>query len=127
MQLTTLQRYALLRKFGVYAEECCDKCGRLIGAVRYTRKNEAGEWCSHKCRGSVGRELPRKGGRPPKYKNDRERRAAKTKQQQIYRTSPSVEKTTSQPSENKGITGAKIACLGYPTRKFTEGLKRASQ
>lgn len=50
VKLTTMQSYELLAKFGCYVTEACDKCGQLLGAVRYTRKVESGEWCSRQCR-----------------------------------------------------------------------------
>jgi len=43
--------YELLAKHGVFARECCDRCGRLLGAVHFTRKNEVQEFCSRECRG----------------------------------------------------------------------------
>jgi hypothetical protein len=85
MQLTIGQAYELLAKHGVYAREACDKCGQLLGAVQFTRRGEAGEWCSKECRGDAQREIVRKGGRPRKYRNVEERRAAKTRQQRDYR------------------------------------------
>jgi len=51
--LTVQQSYELLAKHGVFARECCDRCSQLLGAVRFTRKNEAGEFCSRACRGDV--------------------------------------------------------------------------
>jgi hypothetical protein len=55
MQLTIAQAYELVSSHGVFARECCDKCGRLLGAVRFTRQGEAGEWCSRECRGDGAR------------------------------------------------------------------------
>jgi hypothetical protein len=55
MRLTTEQSYALLEKFGVYVNEVCDSCSKILGPVRYTRRNETGVWCSRKCRGDVER------------------------------------------------------------------------
>ena len=50
MRLTTEQAYLLLRKHGCYANEACDKCGQILGPVRYTRRGESGAWCSRECR-----------------------------------------------------------------------------
>jgi hypothetical protein len=50
MRLTVQQSYALLEKHGCYATEACDKCGQILGPVRYTRRSESGAWCSRKCR-----------------------------------------------------------------------------
>ena len=46
MKLTTEQSYALLEKHRSYVTEACEKCGRILGPVRYTRKGETGVWCS---------------------------------------------------------------------------------
>src|SRR5215469_14222995 len=50
MRLTTKQSRELFEKFGIYAKECCDKCGQVLGPVRYTRKDDTSEWCSRECR-----------------------------------------------------------------------------
>src|SRR6516162_2416515 len=42
MLLTVMQSYELLAKYGCYVTEACDKCGQILGPVRYTRKNETG-------------------------------------------------------------------------------------
>jgi hypothetical protein len=76
MQLTIERAYELVTSHGVFARDCCDKCGRLLGAVRFTRQGETGEWCSRECRGDAQREVVRKGGRPRKYRTDRARVAA---------------------------------------------------
>jgi hypothetical protein len=49
-ELTRAQQSELAHRFGVYANEACDKCGRPLDYVRYTRKDEAGMWCSRVCR-----------------------------------------------------------------------------
>jgi hypothetical protein len=36
MQLTIARAYELLLSHGVFTRDCCDKCGRLLGAVRFT-------------------------------------------------------------------------------------------
>jgi hypothetical protein len=50
MQLSTEQSYQLLQKYGSYIKELCDACGRGIGPVRHTRRNDDGVWCSRICR-----------------------------------------------------------------------------
>jgi hypothetical protein len=50
MLLTTQQSYELLAKHGCYAREACDRCGQVLGHVRYTRKGDDGVWCSRECR-----------------------------------------------------------------------------
>src|SRR6267378_8713766 len=85
MLLATQKSYELLAKYGFFAREICDKCGIVLGAVRFTRRDESGVWCSPECRGDIQRETIRKGGRPRKYESPTERRTAKTRQQRGYR------------------------------------------
>lgn len=58
MRLTIQQAYELLAKHGVFARECCDRCGQLLGAVRFTRKTDSHVWCSRKCRDGAGAYAP---------------------------------------------------------------------
>jgi hypothetical protein len=53
MRLTEEQSRELLRLHGVYVTEACDKCTRILGHVRYTIKDQPGEWCSRLCRDGV--------------------------------------------------------------------------
>jgi hypothetical protein len=85
MKLMIARVYELANLYGVFAKDCCDKCGRLLGAVRFTRRDDVGEWCSRECRGDVESQTVRKGGRPRKYRSLEERRSAKTRQQRDYR------------------------------------------
>jgi hypothetical protein len=103
MLLTTQQSDELLKRHGVFAREICDKCGTVLGAVRFTRKDESGVWCSRECRGDGERRATRKNGRPVKYRNGEECRAAKTRQQRNYRLRSGVEKTVCIPSETKEL------------------------
>ena len=41
MMLSTAQAYDLLGKYGAFAREVCDRCGMILGAVRYTRRGES--------------------------------------------------------------------------------------
>jgi hypothetical protein len=50
MKLSTEQSYHLLEKHGSYITEVCDACGRGLGPVRFTRRNESGAWCGRECR-----------------------------------------------------------------------------
>jgi hypothetical protein len=87
MKLTEEQSRTLLAKYALYASEACDKCGKILGPVRYKRKDEPGEWCSRLCRNGAAIAEPyratRRGGRPPKYRTDRERRRAERRQNAI--------------------------------------------
>jgi hypothetical protein len=90
MKLTREQSRKLLQERGIWVTEACDKCGQLLGAIRWTRKDEDGEWCSAECRDgveaktkapvAVAREIirdtpigARPAGRPKKHANNAEK------------------------------------------------------
>jgi hypothetical protein len=123
--LTVQQSYALLAKHGVYAREICDKCGAVLGAVRFTRKDDSGVWCSRECRGDVARQAARRKGRPRKYRNDEESRAAKTRQQRDYRLSLGVEKTACIQAETKDLQAQKSGLSTIPLTRLFPGLETA--
>jgi hypothetical protein len=50
MRLSEAQSRELLQKHDVYVTEACDKCGKVLGHVRFTRYGQTGEWCSKLCR-----------------------------------------------------------------------------
>jgi hypothetical protein len=58
MLLTVQQAYELLAKYGAFAREICDKCGVVLGAVRFARRGDAGVWCSRECRDGAEAEAP---------------------------------------------------------------------
>lgn len=107
MLLAIQKSYELLANYGCFAREICDKCGIVLGAVRFTRYGESEVYCSRECRGDAHGLATLKPGRPRKYKTDRERRVAKTRQQQTYRSHPSVEKTVRIQSETKSLQAQK--------------------
>jgi len=53
MQLAEAQTRALFDTYGVCVSEACDRCGKILGHVRFTRYDEPGEWCSRLCRDGV--------------------------------------------------------------------------
>jgi hypothetical protein len=53
MRLTDEQARQLLHTHGVYVTEVCDRCGKILGSVRFTRQGDAGAWCSRACRDGV--------------------------------------------------------------------------
>jgi hypothetical protein len=114
MKLAKAQSYALLAKHGCYISEICDKCGRGLGSVRFTRDGEFSAWCSRECRGEFERPAMLKSGRPRKYKNAADRRAAKTKQQRNYRSGPRVEKTVCMAAETKDLQAQESPLSRYP-------------
>jgi len=101
--MTSEQSYEALERFGRYVTEACDKCGRMLGPVRFTRKGEEGVWCSRECHGDAERTMVRKGGRPRKYRTPEECRAAKTAQQRVYRNVSVWKKPTFSPLETKSL------------------------
>ena len=116
MLLAVQKSYELLAKYGCFARELCDKCGIALGAIRFTRYGESEVYCSHECRGDAHRSSTHRQGRPRKYKTGRERRAAKTRQQHVYRSHPNVEKTVRIQSETKHLQTQKVPLshLGTP-------------
>jgi hypothetical protein len=50
MQMTMEQQLKIREDHDVWANSACDECGRVLAAIRYTRKGELGEWCTARCR-----------------------------------------------------------------------------
>lgn len=125
MILTVAQSRAVLAQYGIFIREICGKCGAALGAVRYTRAGDAGAWCSRECRGDVERRTIRKNGRPRKYRNGEESRAAKTKQQRDYRSRSGVEKTPCMQSETKDLQARKSPLSTTPLTRLFPALETA--
>jgi hypothetical protein len=53
MHLTTAQQEEVKATHGVCVNEACDACHKPLDCVRYTRKDQPGEWCSRECRDGV--------------------------------------------------------------------------
>jgi hypothetical protein len=53
MQLSEAQRCEHLRVHGTYVTEACDRCGAVLGPIRWTICGVPGSWCSRKCRDGV--------------------------------------------------------------------------
>lgn len=121
MILTSTQAYALLAKHGVFALAVCDRCGRLLGAVRYTRRGDAGEWCSSACRGDGERTMVPRGGRPRKHLTNADR-------QRVYRSGLGVTKPPCRHPETKGLRTQKLPLSTNPlTRAFLPHERQAAQ
>ena len=58
MKLSAEQQAAIRERYGVCVNEACDKCGQVLGRVRFTCKDEPGEWCSRECRDGVEAHAP---------------------------------------------------------------------
>ena len=50
MLLAIQKSYELLAKYGCFAREICDKCGIVLGAVRFTRHGESEVYYPRECR-----------------------------------------------------------------------------
>jgi 16S rRNA U1498 N3-methylase RsmE len=47
----TLEQQSKIREdHDVWVKAACNQCGRVLAEIRYTRKDEQGEWCSAICR-----------------------------------------------------------------------------
>lgn len=53
VKLNREQGQRLLQERGIWVTEVCDKCGRLLESVRWTRRGGPGEWCSAACRDGI--------------------------------------------------------------------------
>jgi len=84
-------------------------------------------WCSQVCRGDLARPSSRKMGRPRKYRNDEERRTAKTRQQRDYRSRPAVEKTLCIQSETKDLQTQKSPLSHYTLIRQFPALEMGSK
>lgn len=115
---------ALLDRFQCWITASCDRCGRLLGAIRWTRKGEPGEWCSRECRDGEAeaqalesRRATRKAGRP-RLKISDENKAQRLRSQQKEasrryraRQNCSVIKNCQQLFETAALADAKISSL----------------
>ena|SRR5215467_7075462 len=107
MMLREELRRRLLEDRGIYVKEACDRCGQLLGPVRYTRRGDAGECCSRECRGDAERPVVRKGGRPRKHRSNAER-------QRVYRSRLSVTKPSRSFAETKDLQAQKTLLSHAP-------------
>ena len=129
MRLTTEQSYALLAKHGCYITEICDRCGKGLGPIRYTRGGDSSVWCSRACRGDEQRQRIRKGGRPRKYKTEAARqqveRVQNAKRQRCFRAR--TQRNGKPPrifSETKELQQQKTALSHDPLSEAIGGLSR---
>jgi hypothetical protein len=59
MRLTAEQQARCFAEHGVCANEACDKCGRVLAEVRWTRRDMPETHCSQLCRDGVERGIGR--------------------------------------------------------------------
>ena len=119
MRLTTAQSEQLLEQHGIWIKVTCDRCGNLLGAVRWTRRGESAEWCSVLCRDGVKAEHTRRRGGRPRLNlsaKGRESRRRKQVRDAVERHRLGVIKNCPQPNGTEGLTDA-ILSSGYtPSR-----------
>jgi hypothetical protein len=128
MLLTVQQSYGLLAKHGVFAREICDKCGAVLGSVRFTWKDESGVWCSRECRSDAHRGAIRKGGRPKRYRSEDAKIVAKrvqnSKRQKAFRAR--VGRNAKPPritGETKDLQAQKSPLSAYPLTPLLPALE----
>jgi hypothetical protein len=115
MKLADEQSRKILAQYGCWITEACDRCRKLLGAVRYTRRGEPGEWCSELCRDGVKAERTRRRGGRPRLNlsaKGRESRRRKQVRDAVERHRLGVIKNCPQPNGTEGLTGA-ILRSGY--------------
>jgi len=143
MMLREELRRRLLEEHGIYVKEACDKCGQLLGAVRYTRKDDPGVWCSRECRDGADAHVP--GSRQhckAKLPTGKRRGTVfcdEACKQAAHRAKPVLQKSRTGKlsvtktsiyagfSSEKGRDGAAghPATFGGPTREIAQGLDSA--
>ena len=57
MKLAVAQSQEILREYGLWLTSACNRCGKLLGPVRYTFRGQKGEWCSELCRDGEERKI----------------------------------------------------------------------
>ena len=125
MKLTMEQSRRLMQERGIWVTAACDRCRRLLGAVRWTRRGEPGEWCSAPCREGVpGTESvatvrrdttsrqrigARPSGRPRKHGNNAGKCRAHRKR---LNSVPATRNTPSELTDNTQLADAKNSSGG---------------
>jgi hypothetical protein len=123
MRLTKEQGERLLEQHGIWITVACDRCGNLLGAVRWTRRGEAGDWCSEICRDGLRAER-RRGGRPrlKLSANARISRRRKQVRDAVQRHRLGVIKNCPQPDGTEGLADAFLRSGYHPTRKIISSI-----
>jgi len=112
-QLTIERAYELVTSHGVFARDYCDRCGRVLGAVWFTRNGEAGEWYSRECRGDAQRQGAAKGGVRESIGTSKSGGPPKPGNRGIIETSP-CGKGPPAGWQKQPLTGVNIGSLDDP-------------
>jgi hypothetical protein len=59
MKLTHEQQTKIREQHGICVKAACNHCGRILGPVRYTQRDEPWEWCSKSCRDGIAVGAPK--------------------------------------------------------------------
>ena len=118
MRLTPERSYSLLEKHSCFASEACDKCGQILGPIRFTRRGDNGVWCSRGCRdGAEGHEpgtckhcrakLPEGKRKGTAFCDDACRKAAR-RQSGLLQTSQTDQSSRTKPSIYAAFSPGKL-------------------
>ena len=122
MKLSERQIVGLRRSYAVCVRDACDRCGNLLGAVRWTRRGEPGEWCSELCRDGFKTERKRKRGGRPRLKLSAKGRASHRRKQvrdAVERHRLGVIKNCLELNETAGFADAFSRSGCHPTSPAT--------
>jgi hypothetical protein len=89
MLLSAELRLQLQNNRGLYVTECCDRCGKLLGPVRFMRRGDAEVWCSRECRDGMAaaeKRILSRGGRPRVHGSNAEKQKAYRAKLECYET-----------------------------------------
>ena len=116
-------RRRLLAARGIYVTEACDRCGQLLGELRYTRRGESGEWCSRECRDGVKQAVEHATLVQRKYATHAERVAARREKKAAHMRRARHQKTASQPTMNQQDTVSTFRSQAVHPRQIIHGSK----
>lgn len=125
MRLTNAQSQHLLGQHGIWLTAACDRCGNLLGAIRWTLRGEPGEWCSALCRDGVKAQHARRRAGRPRFNlsaKDRESRRRKQVRDAVERHRLSVIKNCPQPIEPARVADAFSRSGYHPTNSVAATL-----
>jgi len=122
MNIKPEQSRQILEKQGIRVNEACDKCGKLLGSVRFTIYGQKGVWCSLECRDGVEAAARydatrhRQGGRPKLRLSVKARLARRREQNRIAKRAERLGVSKNHPvaNDSKQLAGAKIADMCGP-------------
>jgi hypothetical protein len=126
MRLTVEQQAAVFAAYGIWVNEACDRCTRLLAEVRYTRKDMPETYCSRLCRDGVARLKGRCDGCGVDLTGKRRGARWCSHTCQMRNRVKDLTNNPKTSTQNIGLTATEIG-LGYdPTRTalFTANPKR---